>query len=174
MPERYDPEQVERLIDQLILFERSAPQLRKDIETSDLRSKRAFFAAIVGIVAVIMAITVAFTAISYGNQAQDTSNESLALVKQVQTLTEQINSDRKVNTTGSCIQENARMARMRSALKKSLLALVPQGTTPTEAQQKTITAYNTVVDAELFYRDCSDAGIAEYLKNPPADPAFTK
>lgn len=78
---------------------------------------------------------------------------------------------RKALELSNCIASNVRSLAIRTAIKDSLVALVPPGAVLTEAQQAQVAAYNATVDAQLPYRDCSPDAITFYIEHPPADPA---
>lgn len=150
MPNLYNPDQVAELIrvckdlgDQL---ESHRVQLVKTVRRVAWARRAVVFALVVGMLGVVA-----------GYRALDTADD--------------INESRSSQIISSCINFNSQREEIRLAIKKSLLALLPTGTTPTPAQEAIIAKYNDEVDAQLPYRDCSPAGIEKYFEQPPRDPA---
>jgi hypothetical protein len=82
-------------------------------------------------------------------------------------------ADRLDRSRGSCVQFNVNQHNQRDAIVNGLVdtfrPLVQPGR---EAELDTFAAsLRTNVDNQLPYRDCSDAGIEAFLRNPPQDPA---
>lgn len=99
---------------------------------------------------------------------------SLVLINRVNETAQDLIQLRKEGNTAICVASNVSRLAIRTAIKDSLLALVPPGTTLTDVQKATIARYNEKVDSLLPYRDCSPEGIEEFLKNVPPDPALEK
>lgn len=130
---------------------------RVAVEKANRRSKAGIIAGIVG-------ITVGIASTLYALNAHDTAND-------VRDLQEQYQADSAQARLSGCIQYNVQRFEIRVAVKDALLALAPPGTPLSDSQKATLERYNGEVDAKLPYRDCSPAGLEQYFKRPPEDPA---
>lgn len=157
MPALYDPTQVQQLIDDIGDLEEAMTRHRVTVLAADKRSRRARLTALLGTVVAACGLLAAIMAISFGVRADDRADRA--------------ERDRQERTVAACVQANVTLQSIRSALVKSIIALVPPGTTLTAAQLATIDAYTVAAARELPYRDCSPEGLATYYKNPPKNPA---
>lgn len=89
--------------------------------------------------------------------------------------TQTIIADRQAERTeqlySACVQFNVQQQGDRASAVNSLLALLPPEVPLTAEQQIQLKAYQAAVEKDQPFRDCSTAGIHEYLTNPPEDPA---
>lgn len=104
----------------------------------------------------------------------DRAVEAKATAELAQQAIDQLNADRAKNSRGSCIQYNVQQQQRRDGNVHLLIeGFRPLATTP-ESMQKLVELEGRLIEiaaATWPYRDCSDAGIEAFLKNPPQDPA---
>jgi hypothetical protein len=157
MPNRYDPDQVAVLIRTLQEADLEMRSLRVTMEQANQRSKTAQMVAVIGLLVGLIGIYAGVTAHNASNKAAK--------------LAAEIEVQRDEQLTSACIQFNVQRAELRDTFKKTLRSLAPVSDEQlTEAQHHALDTYNAAVDANLPFRDCSPAGIAEYYSNPPDDP----
>lgn len=138
-----------------------------DLRANERATSSANRVAMVATVAAIVGVVVGLVGIGVAVDGRSTANTVRGIQKA------QI-ADRKDARTSSCVQANVATKSNRAALVDALIAVLPPGTTPTEAQQAIVERYRAQVEESLPYRDCSDKGIADYFEDPPADPAITE
>lgn len=82
-------------------------------------------------------------------------------------------ADRVDRSRGSCAQFNVNQRNQRDAIVNGLIDTFRPLVTPEKGDQfRQFSAdLRANVDRQLPFRDCSDAGIEEFLRNPPPDPA---
>lgn len=81
-------------------------------------------------------------------------------------------ADRQERSRGSCVQFNINQSNTREAIVVGLVETFRPFITPgRESDLDSFSASLRVnVERQLPYRDCSDAGIDKFLKDPPQDP----
>lgn len=133
---------------------------KAQLTIADRRSRWARTASMVGIVVGVVGIAVGLGGAVFGLAAQTTADD--------------LADSRRETQVSACVQQNVTTERVRVALVQSLLAILPPGQEPTDAQKLIVDRYTTQVEQALPYRSCSEAGIKAYFDHPPADPAATQ
>lgn len=151
------PTQLTRIEAVLTALNTRTSSLLGELRRIDQRTTSAKRAAAVGVIVGAVSVSVAIGALAYGLDARATAQD--------------IVEARREALTSGCIQANITTDRERSALVSALVALVPPGQALTPTQQATVDRYRAEVIGRLPYRDCTQAGIDEYLSHPPGDPA---
>lgn len=120
------------------------------VQRANRTARRAKVAAIIGVIVGALGAVIGV----FGYRAQVQANEA-----------------RNAARIASCVQENIRIERIRTALTAGLITFVPDPEHLTPEQQRALDGYTDAVGKILVYRDCSPPGIEAYLNNPPADPS---
>lgn len=147
----------ERLIDMMDDLRDELVDTRPLVEKALARSRRATWVAAAGIVVCLIAAALAVDAHLAADRAQRAIERADEL-----TLTARI---------AGCVRDNVVAAKTRSALVDGLLVFVPDPAALTAEQRARVDAYTAAVINGLDFRDCSPAGIAADIANPPVDPA---
>lgn len=110
---------------------------------------------------------------SVGDQAKRATVRNAQLAADLKSLVDQQAADRLRNSRGSCIQFNVDQKNKREAQVQGLVDTFRLFVTDTSKLDDFAAAYRARLEVLLPYRDCSDAGVDKFLKNPPPDPATT-
>lgn len=163
MPEKYDPEQVERLIGSVNENTATMHTLQSDVSKASAVGYRAQDSAEdakrlvrAGAGILVLVTILMFFGIGYALSAKHTADAA--------------NRDRAERTATACVYSNNNIFVLRQALVASLVALIPENQILSPEQEASLTRYRNVVDKALPYRKCTPEGIKAYFDNPPADP----
>lgn len=132
-------------------------QRTKDLVRQRDRSNLIFFAV------VVLAMVVLSGGVLYNRAIADDAAHAVRQVEQ----------DRVERSRGSCIQFNVNQHNTREAIVQGLVETFRPLTTPDKLGQLEFFAASLRANVEILlpYRDCSDAGVEAFLKEPPQDPA---
>lgn len=128
-----------------------------ELEEGRQRNRRLALAALALVLAVIVA-AIAVVAFVVRNNSDRIDDQ---------------NTDRASRSYGSCVQFNVKQDADRDAIVQGIVASLRESF-PSERTEAFVMTFEPKLRANverlLPYRDCSPAGIEEFLKHPPPDP----
>lgn len=177
-------EGVSGLTTEVTALRRSVEQDRGErVEENRLRDKRitwsrrmvvgSLLAAVLAIGVAVFAVVLAARFHHEATAAQASADAAKAAAATAQAAVDQANADRADRSRGSCIQFNVQQKATRAAnvqlLVEGFRPFVQPGDEAKLAQFQA--GLESIAQVAWPYRDCSPAGIDDFLKNPPVDPA---
>lgn len=166
MPEELSAQDVMDLRDESRDLKEVCLRLLKRIKRGEFVQALCIIAIVVGAVAYVHSRDAAI-------ESKRVAVESKRVADDLRNLVNDITQQRAEQIVSSCKQFNDQQRGDRSSAVNSLRTLIPEGVEPTAQQQARLDAYAAQVEVDQPYRDCTEAGIKEYLTNPPPDPATT-
>lgn len=128
------------------------------------------------IVSVVIVFAIVFGAWTWSSSttatdAKRAAESAAGAAERAETATQAIDRDLVERSRGACIRFNVQQKSTREANITLLVEGFRPFVTDLAGLEKFKLVLVPIAEAAWPYRDCSDAGINEFLKNPPEDPA---